>query len=259
VTYFLKSFTVALAAALTAQTKAQVVYGDEGFARSHESGPHVQVLEDPSGDVYAKAPTTQGGAQPSRYRKQVGILIKIKGASSKSGANLHDHRGVVDALADLIVIAVEEISHQHKQQIGDIAGTTIDDLSDEAGANPAFAYYQLKFKWVRGVNKAKALEALAASFDTGIIAHRMVIPTTPGAAITDKTDDTITVSGLAGIDASFVGKTLTLDGGASVGNRGDFPIVTVIDDTSVTITNANASIDTGLTWAVSDDEPAQLS
>lgn len=257
--YFLKDFAVALALALTAQTKVQVVYGDEGFARSFETGPHVQVLEDPAGDVFTKAPTTQTGVQPSRFRKQVGVLIKVKGASTKSGATLADHRGVVDALADLIVIATEEISHQYKQTIGDFAGATIDDQSDGAGANPAFASYELKFKWLRGVNKAKALTNFAASFDNGVIAHRMVIPTTDGAAITAKVVDTVTVGGLAGIDASFVGKTLTLDGGASEGNRGDFPIVTVLDDSSVQITNANASVDTGLSWAVSDDEPAQES
>lgn len=258
--YFLKSFQLALAAALMAQTKVQVVYGDEGFARNVETGPHVQILEDPSGDIFDKAPTTQGGESPSRFRKQVGILVKVKGASPKSGATLADHRGIVDALVDLIVIATEEIAHQHAQTIGEFSGTTVDDLSDDAGSNPSFAYYQLKFKWVRGVNKAKSIAALVGiGVDRSVIAHRMVIPPTDGAAITAKSGDTVTVGGLAGIDSSFVGKTLTLDGGASEGNRGDFPIVTVVDASNVTITNANASIDTGLSWAVSDDEPAQES
>ena len=67
------------------------------------------------------------------------------------------------------------------------------------------------------------------------------------------------MSGLDGIDASFVGKTLTLAGGAAAANDGDFAIATVIDGTSVTIANPNASVDTGLVWSVSDDEPAQES
>lgn len=259
-TYFLKSFTDDLATSLKAQTKVAVVYGDEGFARVVESGPHVQVLEDPAGDVFDKAPTTQGGTTPSRFRKQAGVLVRIRGASGKSGATLADHRGVVDALADLIAISAEEIAHSHKLDVTSMLGTTVDDQTDDVGQNPASAYYQLRFKIVRGINKAKAIEALqGAVASSSVIAHRMVIATTAGASITNVAAGVATVSGLEGLDASFVGKTLTLAGGANAPNRGDFPIATVIDATSVTIANPNASIDSGLTWAVSDDEAAQES
>jgi hypothetical protein len=258
VSCFLKDLTDALAAQITPQTKVKVVYGDEGFGRVVESGPHVQILEDPGGDEFDKAPTTQGGATPSRFRKWTGVLVRIKGASSKPGAKLADHRGVVEAIADLVVVSVEEVAHAHSQNVRNITGTTVDDLTDDIGDNAASAYYQLRFKYARALNKAKAISALEGLVvDRSVIAHRMVIAPTDGSAITSVSP--VVVNGLAGIDPSFVGKTLTLDGGTAVGNRGDFSIDTVLDDSSVQITNANASIDTGLSWAVSDDEPAQES
>lgn len=256
---FLSLFTAALAASLATQTKAKVVYGDEGFERTVETGPHVQVLDDPAGDMFGGAPTTQGGSDPTRYRKSTAVLIRIKGASSKPGATIADHRGVVEALTDLVVITMQEVAHApgHSLTVQNITGNVVDNVADEVGTNPASAEYEIRCKIVRGVNKEKSIAALSGLLvGREVIAHRMVIPTTPGAAITAFASNIATVGGLAGIDSSFVGKTLTLDGGAASGNRGDFPIATVIDDTSVTISNPNASIDSGLTWAVSDDEDA---
>lgn len=250
-------FTAALATAITPQTKAKFVYGDEGFGRETEEGPHVQVIDDPAGDTYEIAPTTQGGDKPSRFRKWAGVIVRIKGASSKSGATLADHRGLVEALADVLVISLPEVAHAHKLNVRSITGAVVEKQDDDLGTNPASAYYQIRFQLERPLNKKKSLEILAADIENGVIAHRMIVPLTEGAWISAFVGDVATISGLSGIDASFVGKTLTLAGGEAEGNRGDFPIASVIDATSVTITNANASIDTGLTWAVSEDEPAQ--
>lgn len=254
---FLALFTVAIAAQLATQTKAQVVYGDEGFGRVVESGPHVQVLDDPSGDDFELAPTTQGGSSPSRYRKWTGVLVRFKGASTKPGAKLADHRGVVEALCDLFVISAKELAHSKKLEIRNVAGAVVEDIANEVGTNPASAEYQLRFQCARALNKAKAVSALQGLLlSSEVIAHRQVIPPTLGASITTIVNGVVTVGGLAGIDASFVGKMLTLSGSLAE-NDGDFEITAVVDAATVQITNANASIESDLTWSVSDDEDAQ--
>jgi hypothetical protein len=263
VSCFLSLLTAAIAAQLAPQTKAKIVYGDEGFGRVVESGPHIQVLDDPTGDTFGGAPTTQGGSTPTRYRKATGVLVRIKGASSKPGATIKDHRGVVEALTDLLVITIQEVAHApgHSLDVIDITGNVVDDLTDEVGANPASAEYTLRCKVVRGLNKAKAVEALTGLVvEREIIAHRLVVAPTEGASITAVAAGGVaTVGGLSGIDASYVGKTLTLTGGTVAANAGDFIITAVIDSATVQITNAAASIDSGLTWSVSDDELAQES
>ncbi len=259
---FLSLLTAEIAAQLAPLTKAKIVYGDEGFGRVVESGPHIQVLDDPTGDAFGGAPTTQGGSTPTRFRKATGVLVRIKGASSKSGATLADHRGVVEALSDLFVITIQEVAHApgHSLDVVDITGNVVDDLTDEVGANPASAEYTLRCKVVRGLNKAKAVEALTGLVvEREIIAHRLVVAPTEGAEITAVAAGVATVGGLSGIDASYVGKTLTLAGGTVAANAGDFIITAVIDSATVQITNAAASIDSGLTWSVSDDELAQES
>jgi hypothetical protein len=258
VSYFLAALTYAIAAQLTPQTKVKIVYGDEGFGRVVESGPHIQVLEDPSGDLFEVPPTIQSGSEPTRYRKWTGVLVKFKGASTKPGAKIADHRGVVEALADLFVVTLQEVAHSNKQKVQAIAGTTVDDYTDEVGTNPSSAYYQLRFQYCRALNKEKSLVALEGLLvGKAVIAHRLVVAPTPYATVTSVVTGVATVGGLSGIDASFVGKTLTLSGGSVAGNAGSFPIASVIDDATVTIANASAGVDTNLTWSVSDDEAAQ--
>jgi hypothetical protein len=50
----------------------------------------------------------------------------------------------------------------------------------------------------------------------------------------------LTLSGLSGLTAAYVGKSITLSGAFDGGNNGSFPIVSVLSATQVTITNANA-------------------
>lgn len=258
--YFLADVVVALAAILAPQTNAQIVYGEEGFNRVVESGPHVQVLEDPAGDVFELAPTTQGGADPSRYRKWTGVLIKFKAESSKSGATIADHRGIVEALVDVVVVSLQELAHSHKHNVRNMAGAFIVNPFDADDLSPSTAYYELRFQYARALNVTAAVGALTGLVvGRSVIAHRLVVPPTPGASITGVTSGVATVGGLAGIDDAYVGRTLTLTGGSNAGNDGDFVITAVVDDATVQITNSNASVDTDLTWSVSDDEAAQES
>ena len=82
-------------------------------------------------------------------------------------------------------------------------------------------------------------------------------PTTQSGAaatITVTAGPTVTVTGLTGMTAAFVGSPLTISGSSQSTNNGNFIIASFISSSSVTITNPAAVTDTGSdTWSVGNE------
>jgi len=72
-------------------------------------------------------------------------------------------------------------------------------------------------------------------------------------AVISGTAPTMTISGLSGMTSAAIGDHITISGSATPANNGTFAIVSIVNDTSVTINNAGGLADAGpLVWMLDE-------
>lgn len=241
-----------------------VVFGHEGFDRETETGPYVQILQDPAGDAYEAGTAQQGPS--ATVIKYCGVLVHFQASSSKPGATEDDHVAALELLTDAFVFNLVALSHHAKVRLRNLKSATVE--VDMQASQPT-AKMTMQCQIGRGVNRPAPQTASSAILPKMVIRAREPSSTEPSAtalasgthaAIDSLSGDGATLTGLGGVDAAWVGLDLVVTGAASDPNNGTFRIRSVVDATSVIAINGAAvapDVNNGsIAWRIERSETA---
>jgi len=215
-------------------------FGSEGVIREIETGPFIQVLHDPGGDQYDIGYANEGIA--NRAINYVGVFVSFRASSNEAGATDDDHVHAVMSLVDEFIKKTIIIAPSYKLRLRAMKGALIPVDPEDDSSQPD-RHYELRFQLGRGMReKPAATIAGPAKPKQRVIVSESDKKLAAGvaAAVVAAGEGLATVTGLADVDAAWLGLTLATVGAASSANNGKFRIHAVVDPTTVQVTNDDA-------------------